>query len=385
MPEQFKTAADVLSKSTAPPDASEKLAEELNKSIFKIVTDTSLSGPGTGWRAPDGRIVTDFDAIKGASEIFAEQDGKRYKIGKTIKIDDINNLAVLDFVDKPPDTPCLSLRKAVPVPGEKIFAPRYNRGTFEVEHGSFTRAILQSEYRSAGGWPLSRETQFDSRELGDALDFAKRPLYESTVWLCVHGNGGPILSADNQVLGSLTMSNGKHSYAVPRQKIDELLAQKEGDEKFKIQTGYENGFQKYWNNLSRCPQSAIWDTANVGHGALAIAAMKYGPREAKIAGSALLGVFSAMRLFEDYSAYSGQTNNLDRKKFGLALVADTATTAGLGLFAAGLRYTPLRAVGLGLAVAGMAGRLATEIVPNHFVIQDIKRTDGDPRPPFSRF
>jgi hypothetical protein len=48
--------------------------------------------------------LSPYSAIAECGEIFAVQNGKRYRIGKDMRIDDINDIAVLSFVDAPPKT-----------------------------------------------------------------------------------------------------------------------------------------------------------------------------------------------------------------------------------------------------------------------------------------
>lgn len=365
-------------------DARAKLLQDCSTGLFKIVTDTSISGPGTGWMGPDGRIVTSLGAIMNANELYAERDGKRYKLGKSIKIDDINNLAVLEFVDKVPDVPRFALATKPPRIGESVSSPSIAHGNAVVKAGTISGIMEQSRYRRANGGPLKLELDADPAVLEDAMTFSRRPLLESTV--CHFGNfaGAPLVS-NGEVLGILTMTNGTSSYAIPAEKISRLLDLHEQDGKFKIETGYENGFQMFWNNLQRCPESAASDLVRVGHGAWAVVGMATKVKQARIAGAGLAGLYCGMITYEDYCGFAGQTNERDRNKFAMSLASDAVTTGGVALFVAGLRCSPLRSAGLGIAVAGMVGRLACELVPNHFVIKEFSRKDGSSRPPFAKY
>jgi S1-C subfamily serine protease len=69
--------------------ACQKLLAETAGSVFKVRGDHET---GTGWIAPDGRLVTDYHVIMGNREITAEDNqGRVYRLGKDVAIDELHD------------------------------------------------------------------------------------------------------------------------------------------------------------------------------------------------------------------------------------------------------------------------------------------------------
>ncbi len=360
-----------------PSDGSRKLAEEYSSHIFQIETDR---GGGTGFRSPDGKIVTSLHVISGNSEIFAAIDGKRYRVGKNVQIDDINDLAVMEFVDSPPSTnKPLSLAKAPPVAEQPITAVG-RPGKELVQSGvEFKREIKQEDYRSLFGRHPAVSVATSTKELSDALLFANRPLLELSKDVSYGMSGGPVIANNGEVVGVTVLGNWSNAYAIPVEKVIELLGRKPEESKFVVTSGYENGLQKYVRDWERAPGIAA-ETTVVGAGTvlgLAAVASRMGPPSLM-----MLAPGVGYRTMTDLSGFHGSTNNLDRTYYAAALAADAFSVGGTALCAASYFSPRLRPIGIAMTTAGLAGRLGCELLPNHFVIQRIQRRDGDPRKPF---
>jgi hypothetical protein len=355
-------------------DASQRLSEEVSENIFRI-------GAGTAFRVADGRLVTAFHNIHGCSEIFASQGDKYYRVGKNIQIDDINGLAVLEFVDSAPPQP-----KGVLAPTQRSLTPKEFTsiagsdflGKPSVEYGQFRKQLVEEDsprtFSSVIGAWLRTPALLKSRELSDAQLFARRPLLELVPAVSSSMAGGPVLSERGEIMGLTLKSTAQKSYAIPGEKVSQLLAGKPEDSKFIITSGYENGVQKYLRDWERDRCSALLETGKIAVKTLSLAGVVSGR-------PSLLWLAIASdtyQIVKDANGLKGATNNRDKWYYGAALSADALTYAGMMMWA-----FP-RTSGIGKAVygAGLVGRTACELIPNKYVIQKIERRDGDLRPPF---
>jgi S1-C subfamily serine protease len=368
---------DGTSKTTmAKPSAS----DNPENSLFEIKTDRD-SRAATGWRTTDGRIVTKYSAIAGCGEIFALQDGKSYRLGKKISIDDINDIAVLSFVDEAPPAKGLSTGRNY-VLGERVKATA-NREE-QTKHGRLSNVIKREDiFHGSLLLPVNSST------LTDARLFATTNLIETTnlhsAWI-----GSPVVNRDGLVIGMMDTNPGKSDsqYLTPVQKINDLLAQKSDQSKFTVHTGYESGFGKYFRDWNRSPGRAAFaslEPAGRLVGTLLFAQNPAGyPSNASLTiGLAAITALTGYRTYKDYQGFTGATNGRDTAYYSNALVGDAGALLGVGLGWASLLYPKLRAASVSLALSGTLVRLWSEVIPNKFVVKDIERRDGTNRPPFS--
>lgn len=370
------------------PVTSQPLSEQYSQHLFTI---TSQSGSGTGFRVPDGRVVTNLQLIEGGGEVFASQNGKRYRLGTSVAIDDINELAVLGFVDaRPPGNgglPLASTPMEAPLP---VSLMGYREGKPTHVFGEFTKPVRQEDYRG-----FFRGLQITSpvivSHLSDALEYAKRPLLEvrfpseDTFGML----GAPILSK-GEVQGAKTDLRGwSGTYAIPAEKISTLLQVKPEESKFVMSGHYECGLQKYVTDLTRAPGTALCDSV-VPAAALAgytgIRRLPPGPTANVFTGVGrvgLLGASTALIGSKDLHGFFTSTNALDTGYFGSALAADGVSLSGAAMWARSLSHPKLRPLAVGVTTLGLTARLGCELIPNKYVLQPPVRTDGDPRKPFS--
>jgi hypothetical protein len=357
-------------------DASQRLSEELSRNIFK------LNSGGTAFRVADGRLVTAFHNINGTSELLAEQNGKHYRVGKNIQIDDINGLAVLEFVDSAPPQPkevlSVSQRSLSPKGSLSIAARDCLRKT-NGEEVQFQQHILQKDYPRTyspvlGAW-LRSTVPLQSRDLDDAQRFIRRPLLELSPVVSTSIAGGPVLSDSGEIVGVMLKSTPERSYAIPGEKVSQLLACKPEESKFIVTSGYENGVQKYFRDWERDRYSASMDTAIMAAKTLSFAGLLSDTLPFNALGFASVlyqGSADLKGMFES-------TNSRDRWYYGAALSADMVSGTGLGMYT----HPRMRPFGKIVYGAGLLARSACELIPNRYVIQKIERRDGDSRPPFT--
>lgn len=371
-----------------PPTVNEQpLSDQYNQHIFSIV---SQRGSGSGFRAPDGRIVTNLQLVEGGGEVFAVQNGKRYKLGKNVAIDDVNGLAVLGFVDvQPPGTsglPLASRRLEASVP---ISIVGYHERKATQVFGEFTKLIPQEDYRGYFG-AQQITSQVSIKQLSDAVEYAKRPLLEVRFRSGTFAPLGAAIVSKGEVQGIMTdLSNWSGSYAIPVEKIATLVEQKPENSKF-VQAGqYESGLQKYVSDLTRAPGTALQDSFLPGAALAGFVGMRrlpIGPPANAYTGFGrvgLLGASTALIGSRDLHGFLSSTNVLDTGYFGSALAADGVSLSGAAIWARSLSHPKLRPLALGVTALGLTGRLGCELIPNKYVLQAPVRTDGDSRKPFS--
>lgn len=357
---------------------SNTLAAEYADHIFRIHTEDGIA---TGFRAPDGRLVTSFSAIRGSREIIAEQNGKRYRVGKSVQVDDINDLVVLEPADKlplPQHPLPLSTRRVED--GERVVSAGIPSREFYAHEGVVTRQIKQEDYRNYFGSQPKLSLPPSERHLSDALHFSKRPLLELSYDMSSSMYGGPLISEKRDVVGVTLTGNYSNAYAIPVDKLRQLLEQKPQDSKFVVSTGYENGLQTYLSNWSNAPHVALQKStipliSGIG---FAAAAAKTGPGAYIWLGGAM-----GYRMATDLKGYLSSTNDLDATYHAAGMISDGGAMFGTALMAASHYVPRLRPIGLITTGLGLAARLGCELVPNRLVIQSIKRRDGDDRKPFA--
>lgn len=370
-----------------------KLSEQYAEHVFRIESD---KGTACGFRTPDGRIVTTANVIGEGTRITAEQNGKRYPLGKSILIDDINNIAVLEFVEAPKfSAKPLQIATTPLAPGQQLGVvdcspgqpPRALKSTLEGQ-------IRQDEFRYQSGRTPRIELSMTTSDIKDLVAFSTRPILK----LKSDGfaaPGSPVI-ANGEIAGMMTNfhERAQPDYAIPATSIANLLAERPETSKFRITSGYENGFQKYARDWNRAPLYAVENTALAGTfcGALTAAGQRgayggltiAGQRGAGILPVAILVAANGYVAASDAKGLLGSTSVLDLKYYGLSVAADAVSFAGMGVCLASNWNPKLRPLGIGLTSLGLGGRLGCEAMPKHLVVQNITRTDQDQRPPFIR-
>jgi hypothetical protein len=358
--------------------------------IGEIFTIRTESATGTGFRGPDGRIVTSFHLINGAREVVAEQDGRQYRLGRNVRIDDINDIAVLGFVDEPPPgsrrlplatrvKPGESVVSFLSTPAETVneILRSLSASNLEELNTSVTRVGPQEEVLPG----RRRSLSLDSRTLRDALAHAQRPLIELENAPSSSRLGAPLLSESGEVLGLLALKHRGQAYAIPSDQLPALLEQKEGEEKFQITSGAESGIGKWWRDWGRDPSHSLKGTLGPLATALTFAMYAGGAKYTRFA-ALPLALANGLRTFDDFKGFQGTTNDEDIRYYGTAVGAQGYLWSGIAIGAVFAKTPQLRQLGLAVTALGLIQRLGAEIFPNRYVIKGVERSDGDQRPPF---
>lgn len=359
--------------------AGEKLFEDYKNSIFKIENGLTT---GTGWIGPDGRLVTAYHVIKGATELTAvSQDGRRYKLGGKVSIDDIADLAALEFVGAKPDAPRIpvaddaKMATTVRTLGHPLGLPLY------LSEGTLVRRTTIAENAALTGIGAPEKKFSSQLDSADYKDFVTSAVIVSEI-PCNKGNsGGPLFDHKNRAISICSMGKNSMLVAPAPERFSNFLSTAPADEKFVNSGGYVNGFSAYLTALKRQPLTTTIETALAGFSAYGINRIR--PKSSVLirsCASVLAAPYIAGQTYFDITAFAGSTTKLDSIKYGLASVADSAMVAGLA--GATLSRNPkiLMASKI-LAAVGAAGRLSTQLIPNNYVL-DVHRTNGDTRAPF---
>jgi hypothetical protein len=354
-------------------NARTRLLEEVGNPVVSLLCGNGLTreSVGTGWITADGRIVTSYRTIRNYDELFAEIDGKRHRIGKNTRIDPIANLAVMEFVENTNPVKGLQLhtnaKRQEPVKSTNLTT------------GAITgMATMEDLHRGQNRRNVRLPLTLDS--LNDAMRFVTQDVLKADFETAPSGHGHPVLS-DQGVVGMMVAMQGKTGFMVPASRIQSFLDQNAKQSEFIVTSGYESGIQQYFKDWYRAPFRAAADTVlPLGLGTMWLATVASGGRAAPF-----LALPAIYQTACDYYNLHHSANSTDRTKGQMAVVADSLVLGGAALCAIApfSRFSgQLLALG-GLASAGgLVGRLIPETIPSHYVRQEVRRRDGDSRPPF---
>lgn len=382
MSPEILSAVEKTAKSSLPINGrlQDEAREELSQpdsNTFQIVCERRT---GSGWRAADGRIVTSFSVIEGGREIFAVQNGRRYRLGGNVQIDDIANLAVLEFIDgAPSDSGGVRLATSRPANGDSVTV------TASSVSGAATavRMATRADIRQYADSPLRMTVPFDSPTLKDALAYVEKPVLELKMQTRLDGLAGALASnSAGEAVGIVDRQGSKGTpFVVPAGAISELLNRKPEESKFEVAATYENGLQRYLRDWSRAPGRALMSTAWPVGTALMQTCYIFGKTPVDPHGLGPLVFLSTLvgyRTFSDLSGLSSSTGERDRLYYKSAVATDAVTVFGLLTGA----LPNMRRLAIGATLLGLGARAACELIPNKYAIQSVTRRDGNSRPPF---
>ncbi len=371
--------------------SSKKLYEEASASVLKIVTDRDRSG--SGFVAGDkNTVVTSARAIMGSKEQFAiASDGKKYKL-ELFKLDDMADLALLkikdgsipnakvlplgdtDSLDK--DHRVLALSHPQAAESSKAYAsPGYIRGL-----SSPLNLIMQTSPQALK--ILEMNLSIMGVEDGKkASDFLSQALIETKMHVEIGSGGSPVLDSSGNVIGITSMTNAREirsgqTLVGPVDNLQKMLAEN-GEFKFTYKARGADWAEKFMNDWQQDKTKAALNSAAIvfAGGLGAKAAFRY-PQLAS-AGVALYGF---TKIGSDAQKLLQSTDKIDTLKYGLASAADLGTLGG----AAMTMMPRLRGYGVALALAGIAGRQASDFIKNRWVLEKTESQDGSPaRTPFN--
>ncbi len=377
--------------------ASARLRDEYADVIFKINTDKSS---GTGWLAPGGWIVTSYHVIRNANWIDAiGTDGKRFKLGADLVIDDINDIALI----KPVEEAAAILQKRRPLRlQESPSARSAQAGTLSSEivllgfPASSGRQLIASSGVTLGntnGWEIKgllskiQQSYFDKNlssfaqpVFSDAEKYLSRNILKSSIAAEKGTSGGPVLSLDGEVLGMQYGTLNASGYLVPGKAISAVFDQASSTRVFSAKPEFQpapwvHQLIQQWENK---PASLIAAGTVAGFCAYPV----LGSPVFRHAAFALAAGKQALEFPSAFKHCRESTDMRDRWKFGLAATGDALIVGGFGAYwsmaALGCRrYMPLLSLGLGLA-----SRIASDVVPANLRIGELQRNDATRRQPF---
>lgn len=356
-----------------------KLFQDFSDSVVYIQNGYTS---GTGWVGPDGRVVTAYHVIKGATELFAiTKDGRRYRLGGRVSIDDVGDLAALEFVDAAPN-----LRR-LPVgieakPGSDVRTIGHPGGApLHLSEGKFTRTSTLLQNATELGKPVPVKSFSNALDAEDFRRFLNSPMMISEIPIRKGNSGGPVFNARNEVVSVCSMGGDGYLLAPSPERMSAFLNCKPGEEPFQNAGYHTNGFSAFLTRLERQPLSTALDSAFAAFAAYGV--QRFQPKSGiaiRSCATALVLPYLGGQTYFDMKGYLGSTSSMDSWKYGLATVADSAMILGLA-GAAITRNPKIMLASKAICAGGALGRLATEAIPNRYVL-DVSRTNGDTRAPF---
>lgn len=366
------------------PSASEagaKLFHDYRESVVKIQNGL---GSGTGWIGPDGRVVTAYHVIKGATELFAvTADGHRHRLGGRVSIDDVADIAMLEIVGSSTDARRLTVAAKPAQPNESVRTLGHPAGlSLHLSEGNFAQNSSMEEVLQAAGKAVPRQVFFDSREKASYDQFITMKWHLSRL-PCRPGNsGGPIFNSRDEVFSLCSMGRDGVVLSPEHGRLVAVLGRTPADEPFINNGQYVNGFTRMMLKAERQPLQLAAEGAFASFAALGL--REFRPRSSNLQrglGTALVLPYVAGQGYFDVSGYLGSTSSADSTYYGLASLADAGMLTGLAGTALSRLPHVQRAFKI-TALAGAGARAACEFMPNHYVLNLERADKRDPRPPF---
>lgn len=243
-----------------------KLYDEVSKDIALVMTSDdphSLSdtGFGTGFFVNKGdEVVTNAHVVTAMPYLeIVTQDGRRYP-GQIVKLDDLNDLAVVKAIGKDPndkvslkiDNDTTDLKD-----GDEVIAFGYPKG-----FGNFDLFANPGRYREHGNMlnflPRKDISQYpDLNEMKKRADQLNNPTYSAEVNKYLNGarirnsmaiyggnSGGPAVDANGTVVGVMANRvSGARALMIPAEKLNDFVSKPESKFNFKYELDEHNHYK----------------------------------------------------------------------------------------------------------------------------------------------
>jgi len=349
----------------------DKLREEASHGVFRLTTNDRRTG--TGWLGPDGRVVTDYHVIEGAKEVRLQYQGKSYNLGKTVAVDEKNDLAVLDFeTEKPAGTKSLTLADRAPSNQETLysFSFKSNSSAEIAKSLQFHRGNLEMRASGRDGLVDTWGEDGVDRRLRQEKDQEKPSYLSATAdvnrtfdyaWIGTgHGSSGaPVFNSDGQVSSVVdkgTIPFPRRNLTTPVSHVQDLLKQQPVNTSY-----YRSGMEALVKDRDTFDIAQAGVATGIG-GMVANSIRQGIGLKASYPAAALI---IASNTSQDYESFMRSTSSRDKIKNGAALAFDSTMAAGLVAKVVAGRSP----IGLGLLAAGAVGRVAAEFFPNRLAIK----------------
>jgi len=356
--------------------------------VVQIKTDSSSA---SGFFADEaGHVITNAHVVQGKTEVsVVTTDGDSYR-ARIEKLDDINDLAVLKLEGLKPNSfkhLQLGSSDALKV-DQSVYAlghPQGVRPTF-ISPGYFRTAGSEFDFQLKQNSNLARDlarkkNELTPKETSDLDAYLARPLLHGRGHLQGGNSGGPLLDGQGKVVGVsdwIERRDNSNAYFVPSEKVRELL--NGNNDKFDFSYGYS---AEPWANLYKwqwcsMPTVAAVETGMVGLGGLGLAKLASTRPGFGAFGAVALGLVGTAALMSDGEQFLASTNTRDRWKYGVASASDLMMMGG-----AAARLIPCaKPYSLIASGVGLLGRISADFIPNRLVLTDVRRKNGEVRPPF---
>lgn len=387
----LKPGLDIARSNEPQPELDEtgrKLYEEASKAVVKVVSDKEKTG--TGFIVGDGtKFITTARAVLDSKEQFAVgPDGKRYKAEIEL-MDDLNDLAVLRLTKG-----AIAGTKALELGSSKDLEEDQKLYTFTIPTKAdevyvspgYGRGVMTPIQLLAGMDPnIGRKLQMkafgmDMVQQMEARAMLGRPLFETKTHIQRGGGGGPMLDESGKVVGITQLSNGVDS------TLGKTLSSPVEAAQFLLQKGgrYDVTYKQSAEPWAEEFKKSMDESKLVAAGSVMVAgglgyAGYLGLNRFPVVGGGALAGYGLMKFTNDASNFLSSSDSKDSLKYGLASASDLSTFAG-----GAMTFIPkVRGIGMILAAAGIVGRAGSDFIPNHLVVDELKRKDGSTRPPAS--
>ncbi|MBY0552401.1 MAG: serine protease [Candidatus Obscuribacterales bacterium] len=377
----------------------DRLWDEWKNSVVKIKTD---GGTGTGFFVDDHTIATNYHIVKGSRNFTAtDLNNNVYQLGERVFADPQHDLALITIHGPRPQ----HIKPFQIATGDVNQAPTR---LFHLGHplardltfieGRVKGLADERQYLTATNEVVSPSRQLhNDRKLKDPANasFLSQELLVVEADGVTHGSSGsPFINAKGEVVAIVSKGINHRDgivYCEPGKFLNRLIANSRQESKvdlpeteFVSSVGkYETGIEHYFNSLRYTPKVWFRDSIPLGIAGTGAALSQYSAlnqfmeKKSPIRvnpGLTLAGTAIIPLAVGDLGGYNGARDSLTETKYGLALGADATMAAGFAkkTLANAIKpgtLTPLLGrAGVALGVVGVAGRLATELIPHHYSV-----------------
>lgn len=381
-----------------------------NKTVKLMVDRESGRASGSGFFIGDGtQVMTDAHVVNNTKSIeIVTPDGQK-RNGHIVKLDDINDLAVVQVEGLKPDPSRVvdTMDTSVLTGGSMVFGlgtPQYDNSRLFLSPGRAQALTTMQEIMSRTGAFEQRSTDGirptlgelltraynspDARERQDARSYLNSSRIDMVMGAFPGQSGQVNVGADLKFagIGNASYNRGDGTIGTTMVPDDTVRSFLQSPAKFDFD--YERRSLAQISPLTTYSKNMLDAAVPVSAtGAATLAAESRVGSLARFVPGAF-GIYKASNILDNYKSYSDINNDAERRSYyGQKVAEDAGYGAGGLLLTAGMvASSRLKPVMMGLGALAYAGSYVSSLVrehtPTYSQLKGVQRRDGDPRPPF---
>jgi hypothetical protein len=379
------------------PAIADKLFADWRNSVVKIKTD---SGLGTGFFVDENTIATNYHVIKDSRNFAAQDSSMRwYTLGEKVYGDPLHDLALITVHGVGPEQvkPIPIAQKDIDYAGARLYHLGHplgrelrlieGQGQGVADQRTYSR-LVSLQVKPQERMRLETMLKNPANE-----SYLSQPLIMVDAPGVTHGSSGaPFLDESGNVVavvrkGDLKGDKEDTIYCAPALYLRRLIENSKQpgnvdlprNEFFESSGQYETGIDNYFSSLRHTPKTWFRESIPLGIATGGAVLSRYDFLDDLIqkksglrvnSGLCVAGFALAPLAMNDISRLNNARDQLTRTKYELSLGADATMAAGFAQMTLA-NATKARfggRIGAAIGIVGIAGRVATEFIPNHYSV-----------------